>query len=221
MRTSDSPKKPSDDVQMPQSHRGSVIAFASFRVDLLAGQLLRGGEPIPLRPKTWTMLQYLAERPGVLVSKNDLLDAVWPGVTVTEWVLSKSIRELRVALHDDTKTPRFIETVQRRGFRFIAPPIDAEPHIPSSRGPSAHYPSQESPSPLPFVGRTEELQRLSVAFANALDGERRHVFVSGEAGIGKTALVRTFLDSPAVRAAVMPVWIARGTCVGQRGVREA
>ena len=222
MRTSDSPKKPSGDVRPPQSHRASVIAFAPFHIDLFAGQLLRGSEPIPLRPKTWAMLQYLAERPGVLVSKNELLGAVWPDVTVTEWVLSKSIRELRVALHDDTKTPRLIETVQRRGFRFIA-----EIQVPGSASlvPDSRKDGRETGDQTPgtsiFVGRAEELRQLSAAFANALAGERGQVFVSGEAGIGKTALVRAFLDSPAVRAAGMPVWIVRGTCVGQNGVREA
>jgi len=71
------------------------------------------------------------------------------------------------------------------------------------------------------VGRAAELRRLSSALAQALRGDRAHVFVSGEAGIGKSALVKTFLESSAVSAAGVPVWIARGTCVGQHGAREA
>ena len=97
----------------------AAISFGTFRLDLRGGQLLRGSERIPLRPKTWAVLQYLAERPGVLVSKHELLDAVWPDVAVTESVLTKSVGELRVALGDSSKAPRFIETMQRRGFRFI------------------------------------------------------------------------------------------------------
>ena len=74
-----------------------------------------------MRPKTWSVLHYLAERPAYSITKDELLDAVWRDVAVTESVMSKSIGELRVALGDSFKTPRFIETVQRRGFRFIAP----------------------------------------------------------------------------------------------------
>jgi DNA-binding winged helix-turn-helix (wHTH) protein/predicted ATPase len=198
----------------------AAISFGPFRLDLRGGQLLRGSRPIPLRPKTWRVLHYLAERPGVLVTKNELLDAVWPDVAVTEWVLSKSIRELRIALHDTPKAARLIETVQRRGFRFIAP-ITAAQRAGRSEVPSSSYLGQESAPRVPFVGRAEELRRLSSAFAHALRGERANVFVSGEAGIGKTALVGTFLDSPAVSVAGVPVWIARGTCVGQHGAREA
>ncbi len=62
------------------------------------------------------MLQYLAERPGMLATKDELLSALWPGVTVGEDTLNKSIGELRAVLGDRAKTPRFIETVHRRGF---------------------------------------------------------------------------------------------------------
>src|SRR5215471_6298150 len=86
------------------------IRFVPFELDLRRGLLLDGDRSIALRPKTWSVLQYLAERPGLLVSAGELLDAVWPGVAVTPDTLNKSIGELRVALGDDTKAPRFIET---------------------------------------------------------------------------------------------------------------
>ena len=193
--------------------------FASFRLDPRSGRLLNGSEPIPLRPKTWAVLRYLAERPGVLVTKHELLDAVWPGVAVTESVLSKSIGELRVALGDSFKTPRLIETVQRRGFRFIAP-VSPE-HHPEVRDLAAELSTQDSALRTPFVGRTKELQRLAVLLAKARAGERQVVFITGPAGIGKTALVEAFLDSPAVREAAAPLWIARGVCFEQHGPREA
>jgi DNA-binding winged helix-turn-helix (wHTH) protein len=202
------------------SGRPTAISFGPFRLDFRGGRLLRGSEPIALRPKTWSVLHYLADRPGELVTKDELLDAVWPDVTVTEWVLSKSIRELRIALGDSFKTPRLIETVQRRGFRFIAPIARGEP-MARSGAPPVPAVSRDTAPRMPFVGRAEELERLAAAFANALRSERALVFVSGEAGIGKTALVRAFLESPAVSAAGVPLWIAQGTCVGQRGVREA
>src|SRR5215475_12976499 len=99
----------------------AAMVFGPFRLDLRAGLLLHGRKPIPLRPKTWSVLRYLAERPGVLVTKRELLDAVWADAVVDESVLSKSIGELRVALGDGFRTPHVIETVQRRGFRFITP----------------------------------------------------------------------------------------------------
>src|SRR5262245_41526257 len=70
----------------PSAHRPDsrteVIAFGPFRLDLRAGLLRRGTEPVPLRPKTWSVLRYLADRPGVLVSKRELLDAVWADAVV-------------------------------------------------------------------------------------------------------------------------------------------
>ena len=64
---------------------------------------------------------YLAAHAGRLVPKQELLDAVWPGVFVGDAVLKVTIREIRKALGDDPRTPRFIETAHRRGYRFIAP----------------------------------------------------------------------------------------------------
>src|SRR5262249_18281818 len=96
------------------------LVFSSFRLDLRGGRLIRDGAVIPLRPKTWAVLLYLPERPGVLVTRDELLGALWPGVAVTPDTLTKSIGELRVVLQDDSRTPRCIETVHRRGFRFIA-----------------------------------------------------------------------------------------------------
>src|SRR5262249_19279887 len=98
----------------------SLIEFGRFRLDRRAGRLTSGGMPIALRPKTWEVLQYLVDRPGVLVTKDDLLEAVWPDTSITEAVLTKSIGELRRALGDSVKNPRSIETVSRRGFRFVA-----------------------------------------------------------------------------------------------------
>lgn len=77
LKTTGPSKTPNVDRQLPQVDLAAAITFAPFRLDLRAGRLLRGNEPITLRPKTWSVLHYLAARPGVLVTKNDLLDAVW------------------------------------------------------------------------------------------------------------------------------------------------
>jgi len=205
----------------PQAHQfdpDSVITFSPFRLDLRSGRLLRGAAAIPLRPKTWAVLHYLAKRPGVLVSKDELLDAVWGSVAVTESTLSKSIGELRVALGDSFKAPRVIEMVQRRGFRFIATVTGNGGQVSSAAASSE--PDTRYPTPDLFVGRDEELHRLAALFAKAQGGARQIVFVTGLAGIGKTALVEAFLDSPTIRDATAPVWVARGACLEQHGPRE-
>lgn len=99
----------------------TVLTFAGFRLDAVSGHLYCGSDPVPLTPKAFSLLSFLAADAGRLVSKQDLLDAVWPGVFVGDAVLKSTIREVRKALGDDPHTPRFIETAHRRGYRFIAP----------------------------------------------------------------------------------------------------
>ena len=88
-------------------------------LDVAAGRLLVDDRQVDLRPKTWEVLRVLAGRAGKLVTKDELLDAVWADTAVTEGTLSKSIGELRVAFGDDAASPRWIETVPRRGFRWV------------------------------------------------------------------------------------------------------
>src|SRR5262249_4617774 len=156
-----------------------------------------------------------ADRPGVLVTKQELLDAVWADAVVDESVLSKSIGELRVALGDSFRTPHLIQTVQRRGFRFIAP-VSVEPPT-SSR--DAHEPApdnhrepaaREDAPDVPFVGRVEDLRRLAALLARARAGRRQVVFITGPAGIGKTGLVEAFLASSEFSATASAVSVARG-----------
>lgn len=198
------------------------IAFLSFCLDRRAGCLTSAGKTIPLRPKTWAVLLYLAERPGALVTREELLDAVWPEVAVTPDTLTKSIGELRVALGDDSKTPRCIETVHRRGFRFIADTRPAGPAaVPSSRGEGDPDRGEVRPQADVFIGREAELAMLSACFEKARMAERQTVLITGPAGQGKTALVEAFLDSLASASGESPVWIGRGSCVEQHGTREA
>src|SRR4029450_2739810 len=96
------------------------ILFSPFDLDLRAGQLRPPGPLVPPRPKTFSVLVHLAEHPGELVTKQALLDAVWGNVAVTEDVVRLSIGELRAVLGDARSAPRFIETVPRRGYRFVA-----------------------------------------------------------------------------------------------------
>jgi DNA-binding winged helix-turn-helix (wHTH) protein len=94
--------------------------FPPFRLDANNEQLWRGSREIRLRRKTFAVLRHLLEHPGEMVTKAALLDAVWPDVSVSDSMPGISVRELRKVLGDDAQTPRFIETVQGRGYRFIA-----------------------------------------------------------------------------------------------------
>src|SRR5712692_8400290 len=109
-----------------QEHR--LFIFEPFRLDVRNAQLWREQEVIRLTSKALTVLRYLAERSGQLVTKDELFAAVWPGVVVSDSALVACIGELRRALGDERRTPHFIETVHGRGYRFIAPiSIAAQP----------------------------------------------------------------------------------------------
>lgn len=95
--------------------------FADFEADRAAYRVAKRGESLDLTPKLLDLLFCLLERPGELVTKEALLDAVWPGANVTENAMAQAISDLREALGDDAASPTYIKTISRRGYRFIAP----------------------------------------------------------------------------------------------------
>ncbi len=97
-----------------------IYRFADFTLEVSERRLSQRGQEIYLRPKTFETLLYLVERHGHLVNKNDMLDNLWPDVTVTESALTRCIKELRRALADDAQEPRYLKTIPRLGFKFIA-----------------------------------------------------------------------------------------------------
>jgi len=94
------------------------LAFGRFVVDVDRAQVRRDGEPVALRPKTFALLVHLADRGGTVVGKQELMDAVWPGLVVTDDSLTQAISELRGALDD--REQRLIKTVPKRGYLFDA-----------------------------------------------------------------------------------------------------
>src|SRR5499433_3193704 len=175
------------------------IIFDPFSLDLVNECLWQGPKAIKLRPKAFAVLNYLLERPGQLVTKTQLLNSIWPETFVGDAVLKVTIRQLREALDDDPKSPRFIETAHRRGYRFIGQIADCETpardrEIGSNQAISASPLRAVSP-PRGVVGRDEALSRMRSWLEKMLGGERQIVFVTGEAGIGKTTLVDTFAGS--------------------------
>src|SRR5262245_7301942 len=114
--------------------------------------LSRAGTVVTIEPKAFDVLRYLVEHRDRLVTKEELLDAIWKETFVTPNVLTRAVAQLRNALGDDAENPTFIETVHKRGYRFIAevrnPPrsSDHEGAAPEVRGPDP-TPAGESPKP--------------------------------------------------------------------------
>jgi DNA-binding winged helix-turn-helix (wHTH) protein len=102
-----------------------TVRFGAFELDEANALLLRNGKAVTLAPKPFGVLCALARRPGSLLTKDALLDDVWGHQFVTDSVLKTAISEVRAALDDDPKEPRCIETVSRRGYRFVAATIGA------------------------------------------------------------------------------------------------
>lgn len=97
-----------------------TFRFRDFTLEVSEHRLLRGAEEIFLRPKAFDTLVYLVERQGHLVEKNELLDKVWANTIVSETVLTHCITEIRQALRDETQHPRYLKTIPRVGYKFIA-----------------------------------------------------------------------------------------------------
>jgi len=101
--------------------------FGAFRLDPEHACLWSASQAIPLSPKAFAVLHYLVTHPDRLVTKDELLDAVWPETAVSDAVVRVAIGALRKALDDTVQTPRFIATVPRRGYRFLAPVTMIDP----------------------------------------------------------------------------------------------
>src|SRR5262245_55849309 len=191
--------------------------FADFHLDPDNACLWHGTHAVLLPPKALMLLQYLVTHAGRLVTKAELLEACWPETAVSDGVLKVHIAELRKALGETGRTGRFIATVHRRGYRFVAP-VTAAGLAASPPLPSALAALSPLPSPPLLIGREAVLQRLHTAWAHACQGQRQVLWVTGEAGIGKTAVVETFAAAVAANPAVA---LAHGQCVEHYGTGEA
>ena len=157
-------------------------AFPPFRLDTVNQCLWRGEgvaeERILLAPKAFAVLRYLAEHPGRLVAHAELLEAVWPKTYVQPEVLKSHIAAIRAVLGDDAKRPLYIETLSRRGYRFIAPVTEV-----AAAGPPPSRMTNLPEAASELIGREAEL-----AAVTALATEHRLVSLVGAGGIGKTRL---------------------------------
>ena len=114
----------------------TLIRFGTFQLDTQAGQLLKNGRVIRLKPQPLRLLQLLISRPGELVTRDEIRDLLWGTNTFVDFEqgMNTAVRQIREALGDDAETPIFVETVPKRGYRFIAP-VD-----PGTPAPTPVYP---------------------------------------------------------------------------------
>jgi TolB-like protein len=146
-----------------------VLTFGRYRLEPQGG-LMSGSRNVHLTPKALALLSYMADRPGEVVTKDQLFSAVWPEVNVGDAALVTCIQELRHALKDDARRPRYIETVHRRGYRFVGKMTEA----PLSAAVDAGGDKQASALPLP--------DRPSIAvlpFANMSEDPDQEHFADG------------------------------------------
>ncbi len=191
--------------------------FDSFRLDTSNECLWHSGVQIALPPKPFAILRYLVENPGRLITHDELLDALWPETYVQPQVLRTYMLELRKVLGDDAGAPRFIQTLPKRGYCFVAAVFEgAEGRSAASLRPPIPNPIS-APAPVAIVDRDAEICRLRALIELAAGGQRQVVFISGGTGIGKTALLDAFLrEAEALATAV----IARGQCLEAIGRKE-
>jgi DNA-binding winged helix-turn-helix (wHTH) protein len=185
-----------------------MIRFGQYRLDPVQG-LTRGQREVRLTPRSLAVLVLLAGQPGRVVSKEELFATVWQDVAVTDAALASCIQEIRRALGDESRHPRFIETLHRRGYRFVARTMDK-----ASTGPTEGL---RLPPTTPLVGREREIDLLIDAFDRAQRGTRQLCLISGEPGVGKSAVLAEALARLRVRERVAVTW---ANCVEQYGSGE-
>jgi TolB-like protein/DNA-binding winged helix-turn-helix (wHTH) protein/Tfp pilus assembly protein PilF len=137
-------------VVTPPSPDKRTLGFGVFELDLETGELHKSGHKVSLRPQAVKVLIMLATRAGQMVTREVLEDQIWGHDTFVDFEhgLNLCIQQIRAALDDDANTPRYIETLPRRGYRFIAPVHDTNGHAPafapgSHNGPAAHVQAEE------------------------------------------------------------------------------
>ena len=179
--------------------------FPPFSFDPVEGRLFRGADELPLTRKAAALLSCLVERAGAWVAKETIMASVWPDTHVQADNIKVLVREIRLALGDAPKAPLYIRSAPGRGYSFVAPLTD-EPHA-----------RADAPGGPIFVNRGFELAALADALDAARASARRLVIVSGEHGIGKTALCEAFLRGA---HAAGPVRVCTGQCLDRQSEQE-
>lgn len=171
----------------PGSQSTEVVRFNAYEVHLRAGELYRSGHKIRLQDQPFRVLVMLLEHPGEVVARNDLQKRLWPEDTFVDFdhSLNTAIKKLRLALCDDRKSPRFIETLPKRGYRFIGTVEPSPKHKPPSSAPPP-TPSLSLPDPEAASSWVGRVARIST------EGKRTYVLVAVDE---ESAVEREKLDA--------------------------
>src|SRR5262245_23241712 len=159
-----------------------VHHFGDCELDRELFQLRRRGRVVKLEPKVFDVLVHLFEHRDRVVSKAELLDALWPGEALSESVLPRAIAAARRAVGDTRSKARVIETIHGRGYRFVAQPGESPVAANDATAAALAPPAPASV----FVGRARTLERLTTLLDSALAGRGQLALLAGEPGIGKT-----------------------------------
>jgi predicted ATPase/DNA-binding winged helix-turn-helix (wHTH) protein len=187
-----------------------MLSFPPFRLDLDNERLWKDDAELRLRRKPFAILRHLVQHPQRLVSHDEIVEVVWGKMATSESLLRTHVSEVRQVLGEGV-----VETVVGRGYRFL-PEVRRVDLEAWRGGDTASIPATENGRVL--VGRDGELETLQAALRSAKDRRRTTIFVSGEAGMGKTTLVDVFLERASVAG---PPFVAWGACVEQYGSGQA
>ncbi len=226
----------------PQSSQS--LQFGPYRLDRNQRLLFRGSEIIPLAPRLYDTLLALVESGGRVADKEDLLRRVWQDAFVEEGSLARSVSTLRKILGEGPQDHKYIVTVPKRGYRFVGTlttsraldqseagadsiwsgPASAQTSTGEGNGttPYTSHPASEGRRQKiakNFVGRDLEMKRLEGHFESMLGGGGKLVFLTGEAGMGKSSLAERFINS--IRPRHPELRVATGRSVEQYGPGES
>ncbi|HMY71460.1 MAG TPA: winged helix-turn-helix domain-containing protein, partial [Blastocatellia bacterium] len=209
------------------SSSASALRFPPFHIPANVDLLYREEKIVALERRAVQVLRYLVEHHDRVVSKDELLEAVWPDTYITDGVLKRAVSQARRALGDVADESRFIETYHGRGYRFIAevlaqneppaevketrlltlPPAEVKATRPLTLPPALQAtidakPVSETPDYNQLAGRQTEMAQLQGDYRRALAGTGHTVLMIGDPGVGKTQLAREFANWARAEGAV-------------------
>jgi DNA-binding winged helix-turn-helix (wHTH) protein len=194
------------------AHAPSVICFGPFELDAAGGELRKGGISLKIHPQPFRVLQLLAERPRQIVSRDEIRKCLWGGNTFVDFDggINSCLNQIRIALGDDPEKPRYIETIPRRGYRFVAA---VSSQFPAERGAGAdeHAPEllvvPEKNHELAGVPRKSKVLAAIIAGATALAlilGFYAWTSRSAPRELRETQLTANSSDNPVTGDAISP-----------------
>jgi DNA-binding winged helix-turn-helix (wHTH) protein/predicted ATPase len=209
----------------PWGTQAMIYTFEACELDLERYELRYAGKLVKIEPQVFNILAYLIRHRDRVVTKREFLEQLWAGRFVSEATLTSRLTAARRAIGDRGREQRVIQTVHGRGYRFIAAVTaqlesagELHPVPGSIPAVEARPPALTPVKTAQPVGRRAELARLHHYLQQASDGTRQLVFVTGEAGLGKTTLLEAFLQE---LESYSPLRVARGQCIEHYGAGEA